>query len=246
MNKINRITTPANILTVASKANQKKDNFPNQISTVTQSSISMNRHGNTFQGFDSRTNFTRPGSIKNVNASSVEKDRSEKKLHNPLNRHGNTFQGFDSRANFTRPGSIKNVNASSVEKDRSENKLYNPLNQHGNTFQGLDSRANFTRPGSIKNINAPSVEQGRSEKKLYNPLNHHGNTFQGLNALKKAQESDNANFILIKDENGFEGNEIDAHLFEDYPLFDKADEVSYPKAAEELEETKTAPPLKRI
>ncbi|MFU9137411.1 hypothetical protein, partial [Erwinia tasmaniensis] len=80
----NQKVSPFNKPTVAPETNLIKDNFPNQISTVKQSTISINRHGNTFQGLIPRESITRQDSINSINTPSVEKNSSQKTPYTPL------------------------------------------------------------------------------------------------------------------------------------------------------------------
>ncbi|MGE4800685.1 hypothetical protein AB8989_09870 [Yersinia hibernica] len=84
--------------------------FSASVASIRNTSSSMNRHGNTFQGMMTSASVTRPGAIKNIHSTAAQQTPAAKiALYNPLNRHGNTFQGMIASVPVTRPGTIKNI-----------------------------------------------------------------------------------------------------------------------------------------
>ncbi|WP_145507544.1 hypothetical protein [Yersinia hibernica] len=84
--------------------------FSASVASIRNTSSSMNRHGNTFQGMMTSASVTRPGAIKNIHSTAAQQTPAAKiALYNPLNRHGNTFQGMNASVPVTRPGTIKNI-----------------------------------------------------------------------------------------------------------------------------------------
>ena len=72
--------------------NQISKNFLANIASLRNTPLSLNRHGNTFQGMITSSPATLPDAIKNVHSTAAPQITAEK---TPLyNRQGNTYQGM--------------------------------------------------------------------------------------------------------------------------------------------------------
>ncbi|WP_129196769.1 hypothetical protein [Yersinia hibernica] len=218
--------------------------FSASVASIRNTSSSMNRHGNTFQGMMTSASVTRPGAIKNIHSTAAQQTPAAKiALYNPLNRHGNTFQGMNASVPVTRPGTIKNIHSTAAQQTPAAKiALYNPLNRHGNTFQGMIASVPVTRPGTIKNIH-PIV--GSAINKTAGILENDG-TLTKVAGLANSRHVNAGSYNQANEYATFSGEynplaecELDEHLSDSDPLLGNSLKDSPDKSSPCVEETET-------
>lgn len=221
--------------TITPQENNKKNaqsSFISGLISVKQSHYALNKHGSLFQGVNFKTNLSRPGTIKNINATFIQNTpATDKNLYNPLNRHGNTFQALYSAAPGTKPGAIKNINNIDIQKEPgTKTNLHNPLNRHGNTFQALYPNATQTRPGVIRNINALNIYDTTTDKPgRINPFNKNSNTVQEFHLTTLPAKQ------VISDSITFVGKE-DCYALSDFLTDEGCDLTEFETQSDALED----------